>query len=181
MDVLSADETEKLFLKDYNSHPEGWKWLRARDTNGLPFLGAVNYELGVQYWLKAESPYCSSMTGFKDALKDDFAIQKSPKYDENFGIRFVEMDQSEREALKKNGRMIGSLLKKLSKSMKNDRPSEVDKEKITSGNYVLAVSPYVTFLHPTSLADISPSQRKLEDEMNAELKKIRQSKTNYIH
>jgi hypothetical protein len=173
MKIVNPEEVERKAKEKYNEQPLGWKILYTVDKRGYPSVGLVNRHIGEQYWIKLSSPFSPRGVGTIATLNEEFPVLNDPSYDKDFGIRFLELTDKEKEKAFKGGKIISSVSEKIRRAFEKDKPEPEDTRKIR------IVGPYPDFA-VNDLGDISPAQRELEAKMQDEIERLTKRQTCYI-
>jgi len=122
MEILKPEEVEKKLKERYNDNPLGWKFLYSVDRKGYTSVGLINRSLGEQYWVKFSSPFSPQGVGAISTLNENFPVLNNPFYDKDFGIRFLDLTDKEKEKILKEDRIISSVLRKIERAFTRDKP-----------------------------------------------------------
>ena len=177
MKTLTPEELEKKIVDSYNDHPPGWRLFYTIDKKGRLMTGAVNPKVGVQYWLCRSSQYGGKSVGFESTLDEDFPFKGSKDYDDCFGVRYLDIDDGEKEKFFRTGKMPTSVRRRMMKTLKK-APEPFDKD--SERKKLSLVSQTINGLVGMSLSDIVPSQAELEAKMEEELARLEREYTRYI-
>ena len=177
MKTLTQEELEKKIIDSYNDHPPGWRLFYTIDKKGRLMTGAINSKVGVQYWLCRSSQYGGKSVGFESTLDEDFPFKGSKDYDDCFGVRYLDIEDGERERFFRTGRMPTSVERRMMKTLKRaPEPFNKDKEK----KKLSLISQTINGAVGMNLSDIMPSQAELEAKMEEELVRLEREYTRYI-
>jgi len=173
MKILKPEEVERRAKERYNSYPLGWRFLYTVDKKGYHSIGLVNQKIGEQYWVKFSSHFSPQGVGAIATLDENFPVLNDPFYDKDFGIRFLDLTDKEKEKLFNEGKIISSVSRKIRKTLKKNKPKPDDIRRIR------ITGPYPNFTI-NDLGDISPAQRQLEIKMQEEIERLTKRQTYYI-
>jgi hypothetical protein len=170
MKILKTEELEEGLSERMNEHPLGWRHFYTVNKKGHYGLGFVNKILNIQYWLKFPSIYSSRAIGFESTLDEELPFLNDPYFNRDFGFRSIKISEKEMGRVRKSGRIIGSVWRKIQKAMRS--PPEP-----YSGYGIIGPYPNRVL---KDLDDISPAQMELEIKMQEEIEKFEKRNTNYI-
>lgn len=173
MKTLKPEDVERKVKERYNDYPLGWKVLYTIDKRGYSSIGLINRKIGEQYWVKFSSHFSPQGIGAIATLNEDFPVLNDPFYDKDFGIRFLDLTDKEREKIFKEGKIISSVSTKIIKTLEKKKPEPDDFRKVR------LVGPYPGFAI-NDLGDISPAQKQLEIKMQEEIERLTRRQTCYI-
>jgi len=173
MKILRPEEVERKVKERYSDHPLGWKVLYTVDKKGYPSVGLINRNIGEQYWIKFSSRFSPQGVGAIATLNEEFPVLNDPFYDKDFGIRFLDLTDKEKEKVFKEGRITSSVSIKIRRAFEKKKPESDDIRKVR------IVGPYPGFAI-NDLGDVSPAQRELEVKMQDEIERLTKKQTCYI-
>ena len=170
MKVLKSEQLEKKVFERMNEYPPGWRVFYTVNKKEQFSIGIINRELNEQYWLKFPSPYSLRVIGFESTLDEGFEFLEDSYFDKDFGFRPIKISEREMEKMRKRGKIISSVRRKIEEATRR-APEPYDDSSI--------VGPYPTF-PIENLGDISPAQRELETKMDEKIEKLDKRNLNYI-